>query len=421
MRLSELAETLIGSEIVKLGGEIREKIRRGEKIYNFTVGDFDPAIFPIPKALEDGIVDAYRGHFTNYPAAEGNLDLRESISVFLKDREELDYAPEEILVASGGRPLIYSLFRILVDKGDKVIYAVPSWNNNHYTHFAGAEHIVIEAFPENDFMPAAADLAPHIKGATLICLCSPQNPTGTTISEKDLGDICRMVLDENKRRGPQEKKLYLMYDQMYWHLTYGDIKHYNPVTLYPAMREYTIFIDAISKVFAATGVRVGWSFGPREVIDKMKALLTHIGAWAPMAEQKATARFLLQKEEIDRYLSVFRAAVAIRLRNIYEGFMQLKKEGFAVDAITPQAAIYLTIKIDLTGKKTAAGKLLAQQSDTTSYLLDEAGLAIVPFSAFGASKSSPWYRLSVGTCRLEDIDNMIRKLREAMAKLSSAV
>ena len=418
MHLSELAETLIGSEIVKLGGEIREKIRRGEKIYNFTVGDFDPAIFPIPQALEDAIVDAYRGHFTNYPAAEGNLDLRESISTFLKDREELSYSTDEILVASGGRPLIYSLFRILVDKGDKVIYAVPSWNNNHYTHFTGGEHIVIEAFPENDFMPAAADLAPHIKGATLICLCSPQNPTGTTISKKDLGDICRMVLEENDRRGPQEKKLYLMYDQMYWHLTYGDIRHYNPVSLYPAMREYTIFIDAISKVFAATGVRVGWSFGPRQVIDKMKSLMTHIGSWAPMAEQKATAGFLLQKDEIDRYLTVFKAAIAIRLQRIYNGFMQLKKEGFAVDAITPQAAIYLTIKIGLTGKRTAKGQLLKEQSDTTSYLLDEAGLAIVPFSAFGASKNSPWYRLSVGTCRLEDIDDMIRKLREAMAKLS---
>src|SRR5450755_5067609 len=128
LKLSQLSENLIGSEIVKLGGEIREKIRQGEKIYNFTVGDFDPAIFPIPKELEDGIVEAYRRHFTNYPAAEGNLDLRESIAAFLKEREGLEYATEEILVASGGRPLIYSLFRILVDEGDKVIYAVPSWN-----------------------------------------------------------------------------------------------------------------------------------------------------------------------------------------------------------------------------------------------------------------------------------------------------
>src|SRR4030081_3960525 len=99
MKLSYLAETLIGSEIVKLGGEIREKIRQGEKIYNFTVGDFDPAIFPIPKELEEGIIDAYRRHFTNYPAAEGNLDLREAICQFIKDRQQLDYRPTEIWVS----------------------------------------------------------------------------------------------------------------------------------------------------------------------------------------------------------------------------------------------------------------------------------------------------------------------------------
>src|SRR5215471_2611336 len=101
MKLSYLSETLIGSEIVKLGSEIREKIRKGEKIYNFTVGDFDPSIFPIPKQLEDEIVEAYRKHFTNYPTAEGNLDLREALHSFMKEEEALDYGLGEILVASG--------------------------------------------------------------------------------------------------------------------------------------------------------------------------------------------------------------------------------------------------------------------------------------------------------------------------------
>jgi aspartate aminotransferase len=418
MKLSHLAETLIGSEIVKLGGEIRDKIRKGEKIFNFTVGDFDPAIFPIPKELEDGIVDAYRKHYTNYPAAEGNLDLREAIAVFLKDREELVYAPDEILVASGGRPLIYSLFRTLVDKGDKVIYAVPSWNNNHYTHLNEGVHVVIEAAPENNFMPTAEAIRPFIGESTLICLCSPQNPTGTTISKKDLSAICELVLEENKRRGAGEKKLYLLYDQMYWQLTYGSIVHYNPVSLHPAMREYTIFVDAISKAFAATGVRVGWSFGPAEIIGKMKAIMTHIGSWAPMAEQKATAVYLLQKDKVDSYLTGFRAAVSERLNRIYDGFVALKQDGFGVDVLEPEAAIYLTIKVDLKGKKTQEGKVLEDQAAVTSYLLNEAGLAIVPFTAFGAPKSSPWYRLSVGTCKLEDIPEMFRKLREVMEKLS---
>ena len=137
MPLSQLAETLIGSEIVRLGGEIKEKIRQGAHIYNFTVGDFDPAIFPIPKELEQGIIEAYQKHYTNYPAAEGNLDLRETLSSFIQERQKLNYSINEIVVAAGGRPLIYTIFRTVCDKGDKVIYAVPYWNNNHYTHFRG--------------------------------------------------------------------------------------------------------------------------------------------------------------------------------------------------------------------------------------------------------------------------------------------
>lgn len=418
MKLSHLSETLIGSEIVKLGGEIREKIRQGERIYNFTVGDFDPSIFPIPKELEDAIIDAYRKHFTNYPAAEGNLDLREALHSFIKREEGLDYGINEILVSSGGRPLIYALFRAVCDKGDKIIYAVPSWNNNHYTHFVSGEHIVVEATAATNFMPTANDIRPHVKDATLIALCSPQNPTGTTFRKEELEAICDLVIEENTRRGEGEKKLYVMYDQMYWHLTYGNIEHYNPVSLRPAMREYTIYIDAISKVFAATGVRVGWSMGPATVINKMKAILTHVGAWAPMAEQKAVAHFLGNQEAIKKYLAHFKSEIEERLHRIYDGFTQLKTEGFQVDAISPEAAIYLTIKIDLVGKKTTDGKILANQSDVTAYVLNAAGLAVVPFYAFGADKNSTWYRLSVGTCKKEEIEEMIGKLREALEKLS---
>ena len=417
MKLSDLSETLIGSEIVKLGGEIREKIRQGQRIYNFTVGDFDPEIFPIPKELENEIVEAYREHFTNYPAAEGNLDLREAITSFMKEMEGLDYGPNEILVASGGRPLIYAVFRAICDKGDKVIYAVPSWNNNHYTHFVGGQHVEVEAKLENNFMPSADDIRPYVKDATLIALCSPQNPTGTTFRKAELAAICDLVLQENKRRGENEKKLYLMYDQMYWHLTYGDIRHYDPVNLRPGMRDYTIYIDAISKVFASTGVRVGWSVGPSTVMLKMKAILTHVGAWAPMAEQKATAKFLYQREAIKKFLTHFKSEIEQRLREIYDGFMKLKSQGFTVDAIAPEAAIYLTIKIDLVGKRTEERKLLATQSDVTAYLLNEASLAVVPFYAFGASRDSAWYRLSVGTCKKEEISEMITKLGNALTKL----
>lgn len=418
MKLSHLSETLVGSEIVKLGNQIKERIRLGERIYNFTIGDFDSSVFPIPQELENEIITAYKQHHTTYPAAEGILELRQAVAQFLNEREGLNYGVNEIQIASGGRPLIYAIFRAIVDKGDKVIYAAPSWNNNHYTHFNEAEHVVIEATPENNFMPTAADIAPHIKGAALLCLCTPQNPTGTMIPRAELEKICDMILEENKRRGADEKKLYLMFDQMYWTLTFGDNVHDNPVTLRSEMKAYTVFVDGISKVFAATGVRVGWSLGPEYLIGKMKAILSHVGAWAPMAEQKATANYLLQKENIDRYLLNFKEEIQYRLHEISKGILQLKSEGFSVDVIAPQGAIYLTLKVDLKGKTKTDGTTLQTQSDVTDYLLAEAKLAIVPFYAFGASKESPWYRLSVGTCKEEEIPEFLGKLKEAMQKLS---
>lgn len=416
-KYSRLAETLISSEIVKLGGIIKNKIKAGEHIYNYTIGDFDSAQFPIPESLKDSIINAYNEGFTTYPSAEGEADLREAVAKFISKREGLNYSPSEILISNGGRPLIYAIFRSLVDKGDKVIYPVPSWNNNHYTHFNEGEHVVVAATKENNFMPTAAQIRPHVKGATLIALCSPLNPTGTVFSKEELTAICDLVIEENNTRKDGDKKLFIMYDQIYWTLTYGTVEHYNPVSLRPEMKNYTVFVDGISKAFAATGVRVGWSMGPESLIAKMKAINSHVGSWAPMAEQKAVARFLNQEEELDNYFSVFKKEVEYRLNHLHDGFKQLQAEGYKVDAIAPQAAIYLTVQVDLVGKTTASGNLLRSQSDVTEYLLNEAKLAMVPFGIFGADRESSWYRLSVGCCKKEDIPEVISKLRKALKQL----
>ncbi len=416
IKLSTLAETLIGSEIVKLGGIIKDKISKGESIYNYTIGDFDSSQFPIPALLLQEIKNAYENGYTTYPVADGEADLRKAVAGFLKNNEGLDYGINEILIGAGGRPLIYALYRAIVDKGDKVIYPVPSWNNNHYTHFTEGEHIMIEATKENNFMPTADQIRPHVKGASLIALCSPLNPTGTVFTKEGLEAICDIILEENASRAAGEKKLYLMYDQMYWTLTFGDTVHYNPVALRPEMKAYTIFIDGISKAFAATGVRVGWSMGPAEVIAKMKSINSHVGAWAPMAEQKAVAKFLVQEDEVSAYFLHFKKEVDYRLSAIYNGFEQLKNAGHAVDVISPQAAIYLTVQINLVGKK--VGDIILQtQADVTAYILNEAKLAIVPFNCFGAGTESSWYRISVGCVKKEEINEMLEKLTLALQKV----
>ncbi|EOR94708.1 Aspartate aminotransferase [Arcticibacter svalbardensis MN12-7] len=417
MSVSRLAKKLKGSEIIKIAGEINELKKQGQKIANLTIGDFDPSLFPIPEALKDGIKKAYDEHNTNYPPADGILPLRENISSYLKNTYALDFNINQILVSCGSRPLIYSAYMALVDPGDKVIYPAPSWNNDHYSSLVGAVPVAVTTSPDNNFMPSAEDLRPHVKGATLLALCSPLNPTGTMFTKKDLEEICDLVLEENSQREPGTKPLYVIYDQIYSMLTFGKHVHYDPVSLRPAMKDYVIYVDGASKCFASTGVRVGWGFGPAEVIEKMKILVMHMGAWAPKPEQFAMAAFLQNKEKVQEFLLGFKLKIQDSLNTIYTAFKQFKEDGLNVDVIEPMGAIYLTLKIDYAGKTTPDGKVLKDSEDINFYLIKEAKAAFVPFSAFGADSSVNWFRASIGACSLTDINEMLPRVKEALLKL----
>lgn len=417
MKLSQLAENLKGSEIIKIAGEVRAMQAKGEQLFNLTIGDFDSHIFPIPNQLKSYIIDAYQNDLTNYPAGNGEAVLRESVSAYLKEHLELDYSSDEILISGGARPLIYAVYQTLLDVNDTVLYPAPSWNNDAYTFLARNQQIVIETKAENKFMPTADELAPYIQEVNMIALCSPLNPTGTTFEQAELLKICHLITTENNRRNELNiKPLYLLFDQIYWQLTYGETRHYNPVSLLPEMRHYTIFIDGISKAFASTGVRVGWAFGPSEIIQKMKDILSHIGAWAPKPEQMGTARFLKDDQEVKGYLTHIKSELSLRLHGFYELFQTLKSEAYPVDAILPEAALYLTVRFDLLDK--TDGKVeLKSVSDITRYLLEEAKVALVPFYAFGASDTSTWFRLSVGTTQKEDIEIIGNNIRKALGRL----
>ena len=415
--VSRMADGLIGSEIIKLAGEVKKRIAAGEHIYNLTIGDFDPKIFPIPNGLTEAIITAYRNKQTNYPMANGMAVLREQVSHYLKKFGDLSYSADQILISGGARPLIYATYRALIDPGDVVIYPVPSWNNNHYSHLNTANTVQITTTPEHNFMPTADQIARDISDATLVAVCSPLNPTGTTFTKRDLLEICELILQENRRRAGDRKPVYLLYDQIYWMLTYGETEHFHPVKLLPEMRDFTISIDGISKAMAATGVRVGWTFGPDHVIQKMKSILSHMGAWSPKAEQMATADYLSDLGQVEADMAGFKEEIKFRLKGFYEGIKAMTADGLPIEAIAPQAAIYLTVKIDLVGKTLPDGSVINSVEETTAYILNEAKVALVPFYAFGAERSSPWYRLSVGTISKEDVPKAIDNIRKALTQL----
>ncbi len=185
-----------------------------------------------------------------------------------------------------------------------------------------------------------------------------------------------------------DRPLFIMYDQVYWMLTFGETVHYNPVSLRPELAANTIFVDGISKAFAATGVRVGWAVAAPDVAHRMSNILGHIGAWAPRAEQVATAALLLDDDAIDGYHATMIAEIEARLNLLYHGIRDLREAGFPMDAITPMGAIYLTARFDLIGRKSPLGTTFETNEDIRKYLLEEVRLAVVPFQAFGSEGNS---------------------------------
>ena len=413
-----MAHHLVGSEILKIATDIRVMLAEGKQICNLTVGDFSPSQFRIPKFLEEEIKKALTNGETNYPPSDGVFELRKAVLKFYDHWLGLRYPVESVLISAGARPSIYAIYSALIDLGDTVVFPVLTYNNNHYCHLVGAKPVPVACDSKDSFLPTRSHLQSVIRGARLLCLNSPLNPAGTAFSRKILEEICDLVLEENARRSKSERPLYMMYDQVYWMLTFGSTQHENPVSLRPELSPYVLFVDGISKPFAATGVRVGWTVGPPDIVARMASILGHIGAWAPRAEQVAVAKLLVATDEIVSYHHEMKQGLQTRLELLSNAFTALYSEGFAVETTPPMGAMYLSARFGLNGKKTQSGEILHTNEEIRKYLLLEAGLAIVPFQAFGVPDNTGWFRLSVGAVSENDITMMVPRLRLALSKLS---
>jgi aspartate aminotransferase len=324
---------------------------------------------------------------------------------------------ESVLIASGARPILYAAYRCVLNPGDKVVYSVPSWNNNHYAWICAAKEVVIKTRDEDGFMPTVEQLRPHLGDARMICLNSPLNPTGTVISEQALGSILKAVVDENRRRTVEGlPHLFLLHDQVYAALVFGSARHIMPVALVPEAAPWVISLDGISKALAATGLRVGWVLAAPEVVSRMRSFLGHVGAWAPRPAQVALAGFLDDEAALTEFQEQMNGRVRDRLEALYAGFARLKKDGYPVDCVSPQGAIYLSLKLDLIGRAIEGVRIESNEA-IRLLLLQRAGLAVVPFQAFGLDEETGWFRLSVGAVSMDEIEACFPRLRELMDSL----
>ena len=418
--LSAMARELRGSLILGIAADVRALAATGRPICNLTVGDFDPRQFPIPVQLKQLIIEALDRGETNYPPSDGLAALRQAVVEFIAREHGVTTSIQSVIITAGGRPAIYAVFRCLLNRGDVVVYPVPSWNNDYYAGMVGARTIAVGTSAEEDFQPTLPLLAPHLAEATLLCLCSPANPTGTILPPEALREIMEAVVEENVRRtNAGRRPLFVLHDLMYGSLVFREAAHAHPLALVPAAAPWVITVDGISKAFAGTGLRVGWATGAPAVIARMKDFLGHVGAWAPRPEQAATAQFLGDAPAIAAYRAEMDAGLTARLDALHDGFTALRRAGHPVNCIRPQGAIYLSLHLDLVGRR-VKGVELTNNEAVRKLLLEQAGIAVVPFDAFGLSEQTGWFRLSAGAVSVKEITEGLERVRTLLENIGGS-
>ena len=356
--------------------------------------------------------------YTNYPPPNGITELREAVVELYRQRMGITVDPAVVTIASGARPLLYACYRALIAPGDTVVYAVPSWNNDHYSKMLGARAVEVEVGPEDHFFPRPDQIRPHLGKARLVALNSPLNPSGTCIRREKLTEICQDIVAENERRkATGDKPLFLLYDQIYWMLTLGDFGHADPISCVPEMADYAICVDGISKAFAATGMRVGWGIAPAPISQAMNRILGHVGAWAPHPNQRATVELLRDAAAVDGYLSWIRSEARDRLALLHSRLSAMG-ELLPIRALAPEGAIYLSVEFGLRGWSWR-GRVMNTADDVRTFLLESSGMAVVPFDAFGASHAIDWYRLSVGAVSRQELSAVMDRLEAGLAELQA--
>ena len=416
---SRVIHGMVGSEVLRISAEVRQLMADGRPVCNLTVGDFDPGQFPVPEELGQALVAAIQGGQTNYPPSDGVLDLRRAILEFVAREQGVEFPLPSVLVAAGVRPLLYAACRTVLNPEDALVYGVPSWNTNHYGWLTQARNVPVETRAEDGFHPTLDSLAPHLRSAALIALCSPGNPTGTMMPGEELERITAAVVEENlRRRDAGQRALFLLWDQVYGGLVHGDVQHDHPVRLVPESAPWVIVLDGISKVFAATGLRVGWSIAAPAITARMGDFLGHVGAWAPRPEQVATASFLRNPDAVARFRRQMDQGIRARVTALADGFAAMRQEGLPVDLVRPQGGIYLSLQLGLIGGA-CDGSAIESNDQLRRLLLHEAGFAVVPFQAFGLPEDTGWFRLSVGAVSLEDIVAALPRIRALLARCTA--
>ena len=395
MYISKRLQSIKPSPTLAIDAKAKALKAKGVDIISFGTGEPD---FDTPQNIKDAAIKAINSGFTKYCPVSGTPDLKDAIIKKFKEDNNLEYTREEVMVSCGGKHSLFNLFQTIFDEGDEVIIPAPYWvSYPDMAVLAGAVPVFITTSDKNHFKVKPTEIEKVItKKTKAFILNSPSNPTGNTYTKEELEEIADICIKNN---------LLIISDEIYEKLVYDNFKFFSIAQVSKEVKDHTIVVNGVSKAFAMTGWRIGYAAGPKEIIAAMTKMQSQSTSCPTSISLKAATEALNGDKSC---LETMRVEFEKRRNYIVDRLNKIN----GITCLKPEGAFYVFPNISNLLEKTYNGKLINTDIELADYLLEEAKIAVVPGSAFGAKG---FIRFSYATS-MEKIVEGLNRLEAALKK-----
>jgi len=377
---------------------VRELRSQGRDIIALTIGQPD---FETPPHVKRAVNDALMRNETKYPPIDGIPELKEAARRKFERENGLEYKIEQIMVGTGSKQIIFNAIMATIGPGDEAIIPAPYWISYlDMVLVSDGTPVEVPCTSESGFKLTPQQLEAAITPRTKwLFLNSPNNPTGAVYSRAELTGLAEVLL--------KHPHVWILTDDIYEHLRFDDIEFATIAQVEPRLYDRTLTVNGVSKAYAMTGFRLGYAAGPNALIRNIVKLQSQSTAGVNSISQWAAVEALNGPQE---FIPMRATELQARRDRVLEMFRDIP----GLQPNVPQGAFYLFVRCgDLFGRKTAQGKVLADEQDVVMHLLDH-GVAVVLGAAYGMS---PYFRMSIAT-EMKNLDEACRRMRQAVAELS---
>lgn len=394
MDLSQNALQITPSATLEITAKAKQLKSQGIDVIDFGVGEPD---FDTPDYIKEAAIDAIKKGYTKYTPSSGIHDLKKAICDKLLKDNALKYQPDQIVISNGAKHSIYNALCAVLNPGDEVIIPVPYWlSYPEMVRLAYGKPIFVKTKIENDFKITAEELKNAITPKTkALILNTPNNPTGSVYTKKDLEELAKIIEDAN---------IFVISDEIYEKLIYEG-SHISIASINEKIKELTILVNGMSKAYAMTGWRIGYTASSLKVAKVMSNIQSHTTSNPNSIAQYASVAALSGDETI-----IKKMAEEFNKRRIYmlERINKIK----GLKSNKPQGAFYVMVNIDEYIGKEIKGKIIRGSTDFANVLIEEANVAVVPALPFGMDN---YIRISYATS-IENIQKGLNRIEEFLNK-----